>query len=266
MSEQTSELRHTDGRWPVAIAASLFLLACAGLALFHPSLFGPLAGNLNSLGVYVIAIGLAPLFIALAAWWRHSYEPTDGRNDTGARIAMLAFIASEIAFFAALFAAYLQYAVHPETAGFSAWPPVPMRPDEPWGGPLLNTVILVASGGCVAAAHDWLLKARWQISTLSLAVAIALGLVFIGLQMREFSLASLGFRDGVYPSIFFLATGFHGLHVMIGIVLLAVAASRVMRAKSASSAGFITTVASWYWHFVDAVWLLLFAVFYAWVG
>jgi len=262
VSERTGELRRTDGRWPVAIAASLFLVALSGLALFHPSLLG-----LTALGPFVIAIGLVPLFIALTGWWRAaSGNSADDPSDAGARTALLAFIASEVAFFAALFAAYLQYAIYPEMAGFSAWPPMPMRPDDPWGGPLLNTMILVGSGFCVAAAHDWLLKERWQLSAIGLAVAIALGVVFVGLQLREFSLASQGFRDGVYPSIFFLATGFHGLHVTIGITLLAIAATRVTRAKSAGGAGFITTAASWYWHFVDAVWLLLFAVFYAWAG
>jgi cytochrome c oxidase subunit 3 len=268
VSNTVTETDRTDGRWPVAIAVSLFLLACCGLALFHPSLFGPLAGSVAALGPLVIAVGLLPLFIALAAWSRAtSGEHADAPQNTfGPRIAILALIASEVAFFAALFAAYLQYAIYPEVAGFSSWPPRPMRPDDPWGGPLLNTAILIASGACVAAAHDWLLKERWQLSATGFAVAIALGGVFVGLQLREFSLASVGFSDGVYPSIFFLATGFHGLHILIGIVLLSIAAYRVIRARSAGGAGFITTAASWYWHFVDAVWLLLFAVFYAWAN
>jgi cytochrome c oxidase subunit 3 len=179
---------------------------------------------------------------------------------------MVAFIASEIAFFAALFAVYLQFAVYPEIAGSSSWPPSPMRPDDPWGGPLLNTIILLISGVCVAAAHDWLLKGRWRLSAILLVVAICLGSTFICLQIREFSLASQGFRDGVYPSVFFLATGFHGLHVIIGTLLLSVAAYRVGRAYSLADVGFLPTAAAWYWHFVDAVWLLLFAVFYAWAG
>ena len=267
MSERVTEVGR-DGRWPVAVAVSLFLLACAGLALFHPSLFGPLAGGIAILGPLVIVAGLLPLSIALTAWSRATSREhaTGAQNTFGLRAAILALIASEVAFFAALFAAYLQYAIYPEIAGFNSWPPTPMRPDDPWGGPLLNTVILIASGVCVAAAHDWLLKERWQLSGIGLTAAIALGLVFVGLQLREFSLASEGFRDGVYPSIFFLATGFHGLHVVIGILLLSIAAFRVIRARSASGAGFTTTAASWYWHFVDAVWLLLFAVFYAWAS
>ena len=77
---------------------------------------------------------------------------------------------------------------------------------------------------------------------------------------------SRAFRDGIYPSIFFLTTGFHGLHVIIGTVLLSIYLYRVIQARSADGVGFIATAASWYWHFVDAVWLLLFAVFYAWAG
>ena len=130
----------------------------------------------------------------------------------------------------------------------------------------LTRLILLVSGVCVAASHDWLLKGRWRRSAVGLAIAITLGIVFIGLQLREFGLAQQSFRDGIYPSIFFLATGFHGLHVMIGTMLLSIYLYRVIQARSADGVGFIATAASWYWHFVDAVWLLLFAVFYAWAG
>jgi cytochrome c oxidase subunit 3 len=99
-----------------------------------------------------------------------------------------------------------------------------------------------------------------------LAVAIALGLAFLGLQAREFLLATFGYRDGVYPSVFFLATGFHGLHVLIGVCLLAVCLARVLANALAAPGSFGFDAAVWYWHFVDAVWLLLFAVFYAWGG
>jgi len=267
VSEEAGRALRSDGRWPLTIAASLFLLACSGLALFRPTLFGPLGGAIAALGPFVLAVGLLPLVGALAAWSRSAGRSGDAAAGSfGPRTALLAFIASETAFFAALFAAYLQFAIYPELAGFGSWPPAPMRPDDPWGGPLLNTLILVASGACVAAAHDWLLRGRRQRAAIALLVAVALGVVFVAFQLREFSLASQGFRDGVYPSIFFLATGFHGLHVVIGIVLLSITAWRVLKAEAVGDVGFIATAASWYWHFVDAVWLLLFAVFYAWAG
>jgi len=258
----------TSGRWPVAIAASLFLLAWSGLALVHPPLFGPLAGGIAAIGPLILLIGLLPLFASLL-WWLGSIRDR-GTGDQapvfGGQTALLAFIVSEVAFFAALFAAYLQFAIFPGIAGLNAWPPVAMRPADPWGGPLLNTAILLASGACVAFAHDALMKNRRQHTAVGLAIAIALGVVFVGLQIREFSLATQGFRDGVYPSIFFLTTGFHGLHVMIGAVLLSIYLWRVTRSRSAEPVGIVATAASWYWHFVDAVWLMLFAVFYAWAG
>ena len=264
-----SDSLHIDGRRPLAIAVSLFLLACSGIALFHPSLFGSLAGSLSTLGPLVLLVGLLPLIVSLAAWLRSAQgrdiADSSGRV-VGRQIAMLAFIASEVAFFAAFFAVYLQYAIFPQVAGFGTWPPVSMRPADPWGGPLLNTVILLVSGVCVAASHDWLLKDRWQRSAVGLTIAIMLGIVFIGLQLREFGLAHQGFRDGIYPSIFFLTTGFHGLHVIIGAMLLSIYLYRVIQARSADGVGFIATAASWYSHFVDAVGLLLFAVFYAWAG
>jgi len=258
-----------DGRRPVTIAASLFLLACSGLALFHPAMFGVLAGGISFLGPFILLVGLLPLVVSLAAWLRTARGrgvADDGERLVGRQIAMLGFIVSEVAFFAVFFVVYLQYAIFPEAAGFGSWPPVAMRPADPWGGPLLNTAILLASGACVAASHDWLLKGRWQLSAAGLAIAIALGVLFIGLQLREFGLARLGFADGIYASIFFLTTGFHGLHVIIGAVLLSICLYRVIQARSAEGVGFVATAASWYWHFVDAVWLLLFAVFYAWAG
>lgn len=260
-----------DGRWPVAIAASLFLLAGSGLALFHPELFGAsVARIVNSIGTATLLLGLIPLLAAIAAWlasaWPGpSYCPAADSKRT-ARGAMFAFIASEAAFFAAFFATYLQFAIDPGIAGLSSWPPADMRPKDPWGGPLLNTGLLLASGVAVAFSHGSFLRSLRANAIAGLAVAILLGASFLGLQLREFRLATQGFDDGVYPSIFFLATGLHGLHVLIGVTLLSICLLRLQRGERASDGGFLFDASAWYWHFVDAVWLFLFAIFYAWSG
>ena len=257
--------------FPIAVAASVFLLAVGGLAFMRPDELGPAAQTaFGAIGPAALLVGLVPL-VAAALWWTRraiagQAEPDAARSLRAERVGMVLFLVSEAAFFAALFAAYLHFALDPGIAGLSAWPPAAIRPVDPWGGPLLNTAILLASGVAAAAAHDRFLRGGRRWAALGLAVAIALGLAFLGLQAREFLLATFGYRDGVYPSVFFLATGFHGLHVLIGVCLLAVCLARLLTPAFAPRGSFGFDAAVWYWHFVDAVWLLLFAVFYAWGG
>jgi heme/copper-type cytochrome/quinol oxidase subunit 3 len=260
--------RTADGRWPVATAASLFILAVCGLALFHPRLFGGSAARIiESLGLTTLFFGLLPFLAALGAWYLATPTTSPAATERRrARMAMFAFIASEAMFFAGFFAVYLRFALDPGAAGLTSWPPAAMRPPDPWGGPLLNTAILLASGAAVAMSHGSLLRRRRATAIACLAVAVLLGLAFLGLQLREFRLATQNFDDGVYPSIFFLATGFHGLHVAIGTALLSTCLLSLLRVEHAGDGGFLFDASAWYWHFVDAVWLFLFAVFYAWAG
>ena len=260
--------QENGGAWPVAIAVSLFLLAGSGVVLFHPDVFGHAVGSVvGTIGLWALLPGLALLLVAIAAW-SVSASSARGESDRrpAARIAMFAFIASEAMFFAGFFAAYLSFAINPEIAGLTTWPPAAMRPVDPWGGPLLNTLLLLASGAAVAFAHGSFLKDRRTETIGGLAIAVLLGLAFLALQLREFRLANQAFDDGVYPSIFFLATGFHGLHVLIGATLLTICLVRILRGERASDGRFMFDGSAWYWHFVDAVWLLLFAIFYAWAG
>jgi cytochrome c oxidase subunit 3 len=180
----------------------------------------------------------------------------------GPRIAMLAFVASEVLFFSAFFAAYFYYAGDPEVAGLTAWPPAAARPLDAWGGPLLNTALLLSSGAAVAIAHQAMLTGRKESTQLCLGAAIALGLGFLVLQGREYWLSHLHYGDGVYPSLFFLTTGFHGVHVVVGLAMLAVSLARVRDGRLDPQRQFGFEASVWYWHFVDAVWLVLFAVLY----
>ena len=269
MTDQASIAAGQENRraWPVAIAGCLFLLAGSGLALFHPEFFGRSIGRVvGAAGPWIVLVGVIPLLAAIAGWSASSLGDRHRSNRSAARVAMFAFIASEAMFFAAFFAAYLSFAVDPGIAGLTAWPPAAMRPDDPWGGPLLNTGLLLASGAAVAFAHGSLLKELRPGAIAGLVTAVLLGLAFLVLQLREFQLANQAFGDGVYPSIFFLATGFHGLHVLIGATLLSICLLRVLRSEPASGGFFLFDASAWYWHFVDAVWLLLFAVFYAWAN
>jgi cytochrome c oxidase subunit 3 len=254
-----------SSRQPVLVAGSLFLQAVAGLAYLHPEVLAPaLQPARTGTGPAILAIGLIPLAAALALWtMRAAANPSDAQADRGLRLGMLAFILSEIMFSVALIWAYLHYATEPALAGLTSWPPAGIRPEDPWGGPTLNTLVLLASGVAVATAHHALTRDRRAPAIAGLALGIALAGLFLGLQAREFLLSTFGYRDGVYPSVFFLALG---LHVFIGAVLLAICATRLALGvvRPAHLAAFDASV--WYWHFVDAIWLVLFLLFYVAAG
>jgi cytochrome c oxidase subunit 3 len=165
-------------------------------------------------------------------------------------------------FFAAIFAAYLYFGAGDIATGEGGWPPAGLARVEPWGIPALNTGLLLASGVAVVLAHHSFLSGRTGSAQLGLALAIALGLVFLALQINEFITAPFGYRDGAYPSVFFIGTGFHGLHVFIGILLLAIALARLSAGQFTTAYHFGLEAPIWYWHFVDVVWLFLYALFY----
>ena len=251
---------------PVAMAGAILLLAVSALALMRLPVSA--GGERSALALLLFGLGAMVVLGALAAWVVAEIGLARAAPATTARpaVAMSAFIGSEIVFFAAFFAVYLYYAADPEIAGLSAWPPASARPPAAWGGPLVNTLVLLASGVAVAVSHGALLRGYSRVARLCLAGAIALGITFLALQAREYGLSPLRYEDGIYPSLFYLATGFHGFHVAIGLVMLAVCVARIGSGRLHLQRHFGFEAAVWYWHFVDAVWLVLFAVFYVWVS
>jgi cytochrome c oxidase subunit 3 len=250
---------------PPIAAGSVLLLAVSALAFMRL----PLApgGGRSLVALLLLGIGGAAALGAIVAWVIGTSTASGGSPSRAsiARFALFAFIASEIMFFAAYFAVYLYYAADTEVAGLTAWPPPGARPPAAWGGPLLNTLILLVTGAAVARAHDAGLRGSTTTALLCLLCAIALGLAFLGLQGREYWLSQLRFQDGIYPSLFYLTTGFHAFHVAVGLAMLAVSATRLLGSRFDPRRHFGFEASVWYWHFVDAVWLMLFAVFYVWV-
>jgi cytochrome c oxidase subunit 3 len=217
------------------------------------------------------------------------------------RYGMILFIASEVMFFVAWFWAYFDFAffandVHTinnmtAATGMVArselfggqWPPVPVESTDavipatgapvmgyfkgtfdPWGLPLVNTLVLLLSGCTVTWAHHALLKNDRRGLIFGLAATVALGLLFTGLQAFEYSHAAFTFGGHAYGSAFFMATGFHGAHVIIGTIFLFVCLVRALRGAFTPQSHFGFEAAAWYWHFVDVVWLFLFAAIYVW--
>jgi cytochrome c oxidase subunit 3 len=200
------------------------------------------------------------------------------------RYGMILFIASEVLFFAAWFWMFFEMALFREARTASAieevrtawenWPPQGIETLSPWHLPLVNTLTLLLSGTTVTWAHHALQVGNRQSAKLALALTIVLGALFTAIQGYEywhilhehyfFNEESINSR--LYPSTFFMATGFHGAHVLIGTVFLIVCMFRLMAGHFTPQKHFGFEAAAWYWHFVDVVWLFLFAFVYVAFG
>lgn len=252
--------------WPLIGAFSGGVLAVGLVLLMH------------DVTVWLVPIGLLMVLITMFGWWREVIlEATFRKLHTpvvqlGLRYGMLLFIASEVMFFAAFFWAYFDPALFPDEAQQvtrtevlgGVWPPEGMTTFAPFGLPFLNTLILLLSGCTVTWAHHALREGDRRSTLLGLGLTVFLGVCFTALQAYEYSHAPFGFSDDVYTSAFFMATGFHGFHVIVGTLFLAVCWYRAYAGHFTKDHHFGFEAAAWYWHFVDVIWLFLFVCIYWW--
>jgi cytochrome c oxidase subunit 3 len=257
--------------WPIIGAVSALILALGALTYMHPDMFGQgLEPMLVALGPWKILIGVALVLFTMAGWWRDVIKEstTPGVHSPvvrlGLRYGMFLFIASEVMFFLAFFWAFFHFALFPEHTASGTWPPPGTKVFDPWDLPFLNTLILLTSGVTVTWAHHALLEGNRKHLIYGLALTVALGVAFTACQAYEYAHAAFGFRDGIYSSTFFMATGFHGFHVIVGTIFLAVCLGRAIKGQFTPERHFGFEAAAWYWHFVDVVWLFLFTVIYWW--
>ena len=179
---------------------------------------------------------------------------------------MALFIASEVMFFVAWFWAFFNAAIYPTEQMGGIWPPEGILIFEPFGIPFINTVILLSSGVTVTWAHHALRKNDRRGLILGLWATVVLGVIFTALQAYEYMNAPFNFTGGIYGTTFFMATGFHGAHVIIGTIFLAVCLARSYKGHFTPDHHFGFEAAAWYWHFVDVVWLFLFTFIYWWTA
>ena len=263
--------------WPAIGAVAAFLMALGGIAWMHNMFAGALA---------VFGVGVLGMAYTMLGWWRDvAREATyDGYHTRVVQIShrygMILFIASEVMFFVAWFWAYFNTALFPndvvqvgsELIGQvmradklgGVWPPKGIETFDPWHLPLLNTLILLTSGTTVTWAHHALLENDRQGLKWGLILTIALGLAFTGVQAYEYMHAAFGFKGNIYGATFFMATGFHGAHVIIGTTFLIVCLIRAYLGHFTPTQHLGFEFCAWYWHFVDVVWLFLFACIYVW--
>jgi cytochrome c oxidase subunit 3 len=239
-------------------------------------LVGSIAGGLMAGGAVLFMHGHGYIALILGAlmvlgtmfvWWRDVINEATFKGDhtpvvqIGLRFGMALFIASEVMFFAAFFWAFFTSSLFPVGG---VWPPKGIHPFNPFEFPFLNTLILLLSGTTVTWAHHSLLEGNQKGLIQGLTVTVLLGLSFTCVQAYEYSHAAFTFTGGIYPSTFFMATGFHGFHVIIGTTFLAVCLWRAQRGDFTPTHHFGLEAAAWYWHFVDVVWLFLFICIYCW--
>jgi cytochrome c oxidase subunit III len=263
--------------WPAFGALSSFVLAVGAISWMH-----------GSTSAYML-VGLALVLYTMFMWWRDIIKESHAGDHTPVvslhlRYGMLMFIASEVMFFVAWFWAFFDASLFAGEANLSArvlatggvWPPAPVIDGvikhttvfDPFHLPLINTLILLTSGTTVTWAHHSLLNNDRKGLINGLILTIVLGLLFTAVQAYEYGHALFPFsRDNggdIYGSTFYLATGFHGLHVVIGTIFLIVCLFRALNGEFTPKKHFGFEAAAWYWHFVDVVWLFLFAAIYIW--
>jgi cytochrome c oxidase subunit 3 len=252
--------------WPIITAISALLVTMGGVYWIRG-------------GTSLIAIvGVLGIIYVMIAWWRDVINEAQYKGDhtkvvqLGLRYGMILFIASEVMFFVAWFWAYFDAALFPgdahqfmrtEATG-GHWPPKNIATFDPWHLPLLNTLILLTSGTTVTWAHHALIENDRNGLKQGLWLTIVLGALFTCVQAYEYSHAAFAYSGNIYGATFFMATGFHGAHVIIGTIFLTVCLVRAYLGHFTPTHHFGFEAAAWYWHFVDVVWLFLFTFIYVW--
>ena len=244
--------------WPILGALAALVTAIGAVIFFHSQNF------------IVLVAGGVLMMITLMAWWRDVIREGEYKNDhsipvrKGLRIGMVMFIASEVMFFFAFFWAQYHSSLPILNLVAGPWPPEGIETLNTFGIPLLNTVILLTSGATITWAHHGLIHGNRNTLLIGTGLSVVLGVIFLGFQAFEYIEATFTLDGGIYPSTFYLATGFHGFHVFVGVVFLTVCFFRAKKGHFTPDHHVGFEAAAWYWHFVDVVWLFLYVSIYFW--
>lgn len=244
--------------WPFILSFSVFSL------LFNTVLWI----NLKS-SFFPLVFSFLCVLSILLLWWKDFLRESligfhTHKLELCLRIAMLLFILSEVFFFVSFFWAFFDGSLSPTIDVGMVWPPKGIAPLSFYSVPLLNTIILLTRGVTVTWAHHALMSNSFSRTFISLLITVVLGVYFLLMQWVEYNEASFSISDGIYGRTFFIATGFHGIHVIIGTCFLFYVFVVLSQGKLLYNHHFSFEAAAWYWHFVDVVWLFLFIRIYWW--
>jgi cytochrome c oxidase subunit 3 len=251
--------------WPLIGAASAVTFT-SGMVLFMHEMAN---------AWLVLGLGIAGLIATFFSWFSNIVKEAHAGDHTPVvqlhlRYGMILFIASEVMFFVGWFWSWFDFALFPNELSevvAGQWPPKAIEAVmDPFALPLLNTLILLCSGTTVTWAHHSLIHGDRDGLKKGLWATILLGILFSAIQAYEYAHAPFGFGGNTYSSAFYMATGFHGFHVLVGTIFLIVCLVRTYKGHFTPRQHFGFEAAAWYWHFVDVVWLFLFVVVYVWGG
>jgi len=286
-------------QWPLIGSMSALAMAAGGIMWMH----GGHVGHPNGGGILFFA-GVVGVLFTMFCWWADVIREAHAGDHTPVvqlhlRYGMILFIASEVMFFVGWFWAFFDFSLFPApvmynmathtvslitdpSQGVAQWPPKGLEVIDAFKFPLLNTIILLTSGTTVTWAHHALIHGQrggektglWGLIGVGnrdgvlkgLWLTIVLGLLFSSIQAYEYSEAPFPYQGLNYGASFFMATGFHGFHVIIGTLFLIVCLIRAYKGDFTPRQHFGFEAAAWYWHFVDVVWLFLFVSIYVWGG
>nr|YP_010271149.1 cytochrome c oxidase subunit III [Gargara genistae]UKB86914.1 cytochrome c oxidase subunit III [Gargara genistae] len=244
--------------WPILSSMALMCLTSGAVIMF------------NMMNFYLIMIGALITILCMIQWWRdiirestfqglHSIEVMKNM-----KMGMILFILSEVMFFVSFFWSFFHSSLSPSIEMGMNWPPVNINSFNPMGIPLLNTMILLSSGLSMTWSHSALLENNYSQSIKSMIITIVLGAYFSMLQLYEYMESSFSIADSVYGSSFFMSTGFHGIHVLIGSIFILTCIIRFKKLHFTNNHHVGFECSAWYWHFVDVVWLFLYISIYWW--
>ena len=260
MSNQINHPYHLvdESPWPLVRSFGGFFITSGIVAWFHT----------NRIILFFIAFTI--LRLVIFQWWRDvsregCYQGLHSALvELGLRWGIALFIVSEVFFFLSFFWAFFHSRLTPTIEVGRLWPPAGIIPFNAFQVPLLNTLVLLSSGVRVTWRHHAIIERNYSQARIGLGLTIILGLYFTALQGIEYWEAPFTFADRIYGSTFYLATGFHGLHVIVGTLFLIVCFIRNNNCEFSPSHHFGFEAAAWYWHFVDVVWLFLYITIYWW--
>jgi cytochrome c oxidase subunit 3 len=267
MSNQNLIQRHPfhlvdQSPWPFVASVATLTITTGFVMYMHSYKFGS----------YFLFFGIFSLLFTVFYWWLDIIrESTYQGHHTkivqiGLRFGMLLFIISEAMFFFAFFWVFFSTSLSPNIEIGAIWPPPGIAALNPWEIPLLNTIILLLSGATCTMSHYSMVSGNRNNALFSLGFTILLGVIFTGFQGLEYYETSFTIFDSIYGSIFFMATGFHGFHVLLGSTFLFICLIRLIKHHFTRKHHFGFEASAWYWHFVDVVWLFLFVSIYWWGG
>nr|WLW10967.1 cytochrome c oxidase subunit III [Arboridia sp. 1 NZ-2023a] len=246
--------------WPITGSIGLMTILLGMTMWFHKL-------NLN-----LMMMGLIIIILTMIQWWRDvTRESTFQGLHTikvimSMKLGMILFIVSEVLFFSSFFWAFFHSSLTPAMEIGLIWPPKGILPFNPINIPMLNTMILLSSGVSITWAHNALIQKNHSQMIQSMILTVILGMYFSFLQLYEYIESPFCISDSVYGATFFMATGFHGLHVIIGTIFIMVSLMRMTKLHFSTEHHVGFEASAWYWHFVDVVWLFLYISIYWWGG